>query len=453
MGFRFYMKSTASFLIVIFLIYFFTRETWFLMNEVSRTRADGGVDSNDLKPLLDSLHAAFAEQGDLKDTSEDTTEFPVESSSKTESMAIVEAQKTNVSASSVLSHQLGNAQRFMKNKNITFSQSPLEKHHVVFLKVHKTGSSTVQNIFLRYGYHRKLTFVLAHDDVSLAETNFPNVISYRNSLNGKNICPPPQGQHYDILCCHVIYNKYNFSQYMPSDTVYIAIVRDPITRVESAIRYFNMYPNVNLADFALDPLKYDTTPHSMSNNRMAFEFGFPLELFPRRKIRIPDKEKRAQDYINVVINDFSLIMINERMDESVILLKRILGWSFKDVVYQKQNVAKNNNRRFTETDVANLEKHLYLDTALYVRALAEFNKKIAKAGKEFLDEVEYFKTIQNKTAEFCSRKTFGDSPLRFEKSLWDNSFEIDKSDCDLFTKFETTFIQDIRMQMYGKLKI
>ncbi|XP_042875027.1 uncharacterized protein LOC122255180 [Penaeus japonicus] len=34
------------------------------------------------------------------------------------------------------------------------------QHHVMFLKTHKCASSTVQNIFLRYGYTNNLTFAL-----------------------------------------------------------------------------------------------------------------------------------------------------------------------------------------------------------------------------------------------------------------------------------------------------
>ena len=37
-----------------------------------------------------------------------------------------------------------------------------EVHHVAFLKVHKAASTTAQNVFLRFGDSRKLTFILAH---------------------------------------------------------------------------------------------------------------------------------------------------------------------------------------------------------------------------------------------------------------------------------------------------
>ena len=36
-----------------------------------------------------------------------------------------------------------------------------EVRHVDFLKVHKTTSSTAQNVFLRFGDSRKLTIILA----------------------------------------------------------------------------------------------------------------------------------------------------------------------------------------------------------------------------------------------------------------------------------------------------
>ena len=56
------------------------------------------------------------------------------------------------------------------------TSSPIQ--HVLFLKTHKTGSTTIANIFFRYGDTRDLTFVLGHDTLISAVTAINNYIAF-----------------------------------------------------------------------------------------------------------------------------------------------------------------------------------------------------------------------------------------------------------------------------------
>ncbi|KAL4234756.1 galactosylceramide sulfotransferase [Mactra antiquata] len=323
-----------------------------------------------------------------------------------------------------------------------------ECHHVAYLKVHKTGSSSVQNIFLRFGQTRNLTFILGHDNEELAETPYANMISYSNTLNDKNIVPPPEGSHYDIICCHVIYNRTTFQKYLPTDTKYIGLVRDPITRLESAIRYFQLFSNRNLSEYANDPLRFEKGPHSMSNNRMAFEFGYPLTLFPNSHDQPNDLENAINDYTDDLFDQFDLIMINERMDESLVLMRRILNWQIKDILYMKKLVSKQETRRFSEIDIQNLKPFLYLDFKLYQRSLDVFNTMVDALGQDFQDEVAIFKNYKDQVIKFCK----SGKPLElFKGSKWNNEFNVTKEDCRLLNIFETHLIQEIRKRQYGQI--
>lgn len=326
-----------------------------------------------------------------------------------------------------------------------------EVHHVAFLKVHKTGSSSVQNIFLRFGYSRNLTFVLAHDKKELAESAYPNMISYSNSLTEKNIVPPPEGRHYEIMCCHVIFNRTQFEKYLPTDTYYIGLVREPITRLESAIRYFNLFSNNNLSEYAANPLKLEKGPHSMSNNRMAFEFGYPLTLFPNSHEKPTDLQKAIDEYTKELFQRFDLIMINERMDESLVLMKRVLNWHVKDILYTEKLVAKRMTRRFNDTDIRNLKTFLYLDHHLYQRALDEFSAKVTDLGDEFQEEVANYQKEKSMASEFCMKSNI--SFIEFSGTKWNSKYTVTREDCDLLNKFEINFIQTIRLKQYGKIGI
>ncbi|WAR13222.1 G3ST3-like protein [Mya arenaria] len=471
MGLQFYTKSLLSILAILFLLYFAAKQSTEVFREVVHTDAKAnearrGNDNDGDKRAVGirtdvNTEVQTSQVESLTTGSTETTSTTATTNSISESFKAINNQlvdkydeemlaQLEIFVSTQSNITTTSSQATTTHSNTMYQESP-EIHHVAFIKIHKTGSSTAQNIFLRFGVSRNLTFVLAHDDLSLSETRYPNVISYSNSLSERNIVSPPDGRGYDIMCCHVVYNKENFTRIMPADTKYIALIRHPITRLESAMRYFNMFPNVNLSDFAASPLTYDKGKHSMANNRMAFELGFPLSLFPNSYTQVNELDRKieASAYMDELMSDYSLIMINERMDESVVMLKRVLGWQLKDIIYQKQLVAKHETRRFSETDANDLRNYLYLDFALYERAVQEFTKQVANAGDDFVREVEYFKMVNEKVTFFCGNASM--TSLSFDRSLWGDPFEVTRFDCELYKKPEIKFIQHIRLRMYGTL--
>ena len=331
-----------------------------------------------------------------------------------------------------------------------------EVRHVAFLKVHKTASSTAQNVFLRYGDARKLTFILAHTH---GESTWLNVISYVNSITNDNVVPPPPGKHYDILCCHVIYNRGSFEKVLPNDTSYIGIVREPYSRFQSALKYFSPKHIMSIqgdhpvSTYAQDPLEYEPSSprQSQFNNRMAVEFGFPEILFPGKEANGSKTETDA--YLKKIDNEFQFIIISELFEESMVYMKRILGWTTKDVLFIDQNksMLKPNPRKImTEDDKKLLSKFLYLDIALYDFAVKRFDEQIKKEGKDFLNELEHFKDVKQKANKFCVQRT-QTNIITFGESRWDKSFNLTKADCKLFFMHEKDFIQRQRMRLYGTL--
>ena len=77
-------------------------------------------------------------------------------------------------------------------------------------------------------------------------------------------------------------------------------------------------------------------------------------------------------------------------------------------------------------------------------------KQIKKEGKDFQNELEHFKDIQQKATEFCFWMT-QTNIISFGESRWDKGFSLTKSDCKLFFMHEKDFIQRERMRLYGIL--
>ncbi|XP_072017686.1 galactosylceramide sulfotransferase-like [Amphiura filiformis] len=128
---------------------------------------------------------------------------------------------------------------------------------IVFLKIHKCSSTTVQNLLLRFGEKHDLTFVLPPHANYLGDPQ-------NTSFDRKYMIEYPDVK-YNILCHHTRFNEENIVNLMPSDSVYITILRDPVTMYESLFTYagFAQYskifggdPVTNLAQYFNRSVEY-----------------------------------------------------------------------------------------------------------------------------------------------------------------------------------------------------
>ena len=94
--------------------------------------------------------------------------------------------------------------------SVSINQTRCEpRQKVVFLKTHKTASSTVQNILFRYGDKNGLNFALPKNNGAR--------FSYPNKLQPGLIKPLENEQdEIDILCNHAVANK-NMRQIIPGN--------------------------------------------------------------------------------------------------------------------------------------------------------------------------------------------------------------------------------------------
>ena len=332
-----------------------------------------------------------------------------------------------------------------------------EIRHVAYIKVHKTASSSIQNIFFRFGFDRNLTFVLPS-----ADSRYPNVISNLETINEKNIRPPPLSKYFDISCLHVLYNRTAFDRVLPNDTIYIGSLRDPFDQFMSAMLYFDMFKGLKIqgpnaiTDFLKDPENHDNTISnskyaffSFTKNRMAIDFGFPKDVI------ITQRKDDIQAHIEKLNKEIALVMISEHFDESIVLLKRILKWSVKDILYVRKNDNSNKNKSIIidENDRDRYRKLSVIDHTLYeyfyLKLWRQINMEVM-----FHEEVLYFKTVRNKVEKHCfKRRTsqgFISSDLTIPKSYWNEEFKITAEFCTLLLISEMDFVIKIRDTQYGR---
>ncbi|CAG2225996.1 unnamed protein product [Mytilus edulis] len=320
---------------------------------------------------------------------------------------------------------------------------------VAFLKVHKAGSTTAQNIFLRYGESRNLTFVLP----IIRQEHWDNVIDLQSTLNDRNILPPPKNKTYDILCCHVLYDSEAFHKYMPNDTAYIGIVREPFDQFLSTLNYFRapyiferIKSQSKVLKFLQNPSQYEhglPYKRSMTNNRMAVEFGFPSNLF-RQYL-----EEDSMNYLTKLDKEFQFVIIMEYFTESVVMMRRILGWTIKDILYLKKNAARKSYSFADNTHRHMYERHAKLDYDLYNFFYKRLWSQIQKEGLDFHLELLYFDRLRKEVEDYCMHTVDKRSGYIIAASKWSAAFVVSRDDCDYLKKNEMFFVERIRKRQYG----
>ncbi|KAK6174408.1 hypothetical protein SNE40_017691 [Patella caerulea] len=308
----------------------------------------------------------------------------------------------------------------------------IPKYHIAFLKVHKSGSSTVANIIQRFALENNLNVVLPLKKPHVSHYNY---IGDSKPLTKQSIIPLPNNQSYDILYNHVIYNRTFFRAILPPDTFYFAIVREPVDRFLSAARYYGLQKqlikngilNANstkyiFSKFLENQRKLKTGHNNYVDNGMAHDFGVP-----RKQIH---NISFVKDYLKQLDKDFHFVMLMEYFDESLILLKKLLCWDIKHVLYIKLNTFKGHkdtDHDLSNADIARLHEWQEADFLIYKHFSFKFSQLIHSAGSDFLQEVRNFKDIVRQINKFCigvPKKSF-----TVTNSQWNEQFVITRDDC------------------------
>ncbi|KAE8295692.1 Galactose-3-O-sulfotransferase 2 [Larimichthys crocea] len=275
------------------------------------------------------------------------------------------------------------------------------KSHIVFLKTHKTASSTILNILYRYGESRNLTFALPLNKHSQLFYPFFFASHFVEGVSSRSV------REFHIMCNHMRFRKSEVAKVMPENTFYFSILRHPVAMMESIFIYYKSIPAFhkthsldNFLDTSWRNYNSSVTNNHYAHNIMAFDFGFDNNVAADAE----DLEERASMAIAAIERDFHLILISEYFDESMILLKHSLCWSFEDVVSFKLNSRSEQTRHTLLPDTAEKVKRWNaLDWRIYLHFNTTFWHKVnSLVGQEQMKkEVSQLKELQTKLANTC----------------------------------------------------
>ncbi|XP_029436428.1 galactose-3-O-sulfotransferase 4 isoform X2 [Rhinatrema bivittatum] len=276
------------------------------------------------------------------------------------------------------------------------------KQHIVFLKTHKTASSTILNILHRFGDNHNLTFALPIN----YQFRYPNLFHSKN-VKGFSLATK---QKYHILCHHMRFNLPEVKKVMPEYSFFFSILRNPVAMAESSFTYYRAYSSAfkkapSFEAFINNPLKFYilSEPYNhYARNLLWFDFGFNNNaefniMYARRAV-------------DTIERTFQLILLTEYFDESMVLLKEALCWELDDVVAFKLNFrSKDSVQALSPQAVEKLKEWNALDWYLYTHFNRTFWQKVEQLGWEQMKEKVLL--LQKRQKELMKECVQGDKPV------------------------------------------
>ncbi|XP_060558306.1 galactosylceramide sulfotransferase-like [Ruditapes philippinarum] len=315
-----------------------------------------------------------------------------------------------------------------------------ERRNFVFIKTMKCATQTLVQIFRRFGYLRHLNFVLPRgNNIYIGWPFIPEKQDYR-----------PSGREFNILTEHAVYNHTVMTKLMPKDTKYITIIREPFSHFKSTFNYFNV-ANISfvketdkVSGYLQNLEKYESSykrPNaalrycipdgfSVTKNQLSHCLGMPLG-YPSGRENITANKMLVQDYIKHLDSEFLLVMIMEYFHESLVLLKRLLCWSMKDILYHTINVG-NYGYKNTPPSAENLKIYQtwsHIDYLLYDHFNKTFWRKVISEGDDFQAELSEYNKVQSQVSNFCSDLSNKNNVTVIEESPYSDTFTISKDYC------------------------
>lgn len=223
-----------------------------------------------------------------------------------------------------------------------------------------------------------------------------------------------------MLAVHVRYDRKAMNTFMKPNTHYVTIIRDPGTQFESAFTHFQLDDSflmheklhttmqARLTQFFVKPDFYRKRLKSMTwegkmglrwyyaKNNQVFDLGLD-------HVYHSDKNK-VQEYINKLDREFSLGLITEYFEESLVVMRRLLCWSLEDTLYVAKNV-RPNPASVPESLRIKMRQWNSVDTRLYEHFNRTLWEKIKKYGPDFQTDLSEFRRRLKETFESCVGET------------------------------------------------
>lgn len=156
------------------------------------------------------------------------------------------------------------------------------------------------------------------------------------------------------------------------------------------------------------------------------------------------KPRVVKDAIFDINDKFTLALIYEHLDESLVMLKRKLCWELDDVLYLKSYfIDISGDRNFTDLQKGQLRNWSKADSALY----EYFNRSLWDTiafEDNFVEELALFRAKQRQIEEDCKDVTAGDDVIDSDETSSPGAEKMNKYLCYKMTMSAENYLEYFR---------
>jgi hypothetical protein len=253
------------------------------------------------------------------------------------------------------------------------NESAKAEQAVIFLHVPKTAGTTLHRIIERqYRPEQVYSFgPLAHESIN----EFQNMSEARRA-------------EIRMLKGHM---GFGLHEYLPGPSTYFTVLREPIERVISYYYFVRRTPQHYLYDFISSDDKslkgfIESRINIMLDNaqtRMISGVWYELGFGECTEAVLEAAKRNLRE-------NFTVVGLTEKFDETLLLLKRAFGW--QSLFYARQNVTANRPVKdaLSPATLEAVVKFNRLDIELYQYGTTLFQEQVRQQGPSFAREVERF---------------------------------------------------------------
>ena len=344
-------------------------------------------------------------------------------------------------------------------KTVNFERSPVEVkelniqcskpfYNLAFVKTHKCASDTVAAHFMRLAEEYKLEMPLPTGQWNLMWPYFP----------GQFYKSRKKSRRFDLQTLHMMYYPQTWDQFMEPGYKLFSIVRQPYQQFKSFFNYFGLSKKLNqelnipvnetFQTFIRESEKYyPKIGKPLWKNSMLFDFGF------RNEMDIPEL------FVQKLSEKFSLVMISDYFDESMIVLRHTFCLKMRDILIKIKNVSRkysfgpkgNQNTPEEQKLEDHYKKYAYADYVLFDLFNATLWKKVA-AIPNFKEELSTFRNYSMLMDAHCTkrraRRSTGD--LIIPAGKFNEEIVIDKPFCERVQLSVLRYIDRLKLDRFDK---
>lgn len=291
--------------------------------------------------------------------------------------------------------------------------------NLAFFKTHKTGSTTLSSIFYRYGIRHdlKVAYYPRKHMVALPiEEAFPMILE---ECDGR----------VDIMHLHIGTSTEfhmpwreaaeHFKTIMrdPDHINFVTLFREPRSHFLSYYYFFLFTPlgHKPVEEFLLETHGADDRHWDELHNPSAGELGITTR-------------QQLEDFVENDLPNFKLVMLTDRFDEGLMVLRNLFGWRLIDMSYEVLNQTSETNKvtrkspngrgtakdhipTFDELSLQaqnKIDELTSLDRALYEAGQAHYQKKLAPLAPQVEADLADFDSVQQLVHQYLeSNSTSG----------------------------------------------